>query len=102
VIVVSKGDDELLNLDGRIGWHFPQTEDGAYIGYHPADSVAAIAHLEALRAKGADYLLIPSPSLWWLEHYSGFKNHLEDHYRRVAGETGDCLTIALQEPQSSE
>ena len=43
VIVVSKGDEELLKLDGRQGWHFPRTEDGRYAGYYPADSVTAIA-----------------------------------------------------------
>src|SRR3712207_2672412 len=30
VIVVSKGDDRLLELDGRRGWHFPQNERGVY------------------------------------------------------------------------
>src|SRR5207248_4011389 len=24
VLVISKGDDQLLNLEGRYGWHFPQ------------------------------------------------------------------------------
>jgi GT2 family glycosyltransferase len=45
VIVVSKGDDKLLELDGLKGLHFPQTEDGCYAGHYPADSSNAIAHL---------------------------------------------------------
>ena len=54
VLVVSSGDDELLKLGAnRRGWHFPQMEDGTYAGYHPGDSAEAIAHLEALREKGA-------------------------------------------------
>jgi glycosyltransferase involved in cell wall biosynthesis len=28
VLVVSKGDDDLLKLDGREGWHFPRVEGG--------------------------------------------------------------------------
>jgi hypothetical protein len=84
VIVVSKGDEELLKLgDGRKGWHFPQTEEGAYAGYHPVDSPQAIAHLEELRAKGAQFLLFPGTALWWLEHYAEFGRHLENSYRRV-------------------
>src|SRR5439155_4204046 len=65
VLVVSKGDDALLDLGVRTAWHFPQDDRGAYAGFHPADSTAAIAHLEALRARGGQYLLIPSTSLWW-------------------------------------
>ena len=48
VLVVSNGDDELLQLGAeRRGWHFPQMEDGTYAGYHPGDSAEAIAHFEA-------------------------------------------------------
>ncbi len=83
VIVVSKGDDELLKLDGRKGWHFPQTKSGVYIGYHPADSAAAIEHLEELRTKGGRYLLFPQPSFWWLDYYQDFRKHLDECYSRI-------------------
>jgi GT2 family glycosyltransferase len=70
VLVVSSGDDELLKLGAnRRGWHFPQIEDGTYAGCHPAGSADAIAHLEALRSRGADYILFPATSGWWLEYY---------------------------------
>ena len=59
VAVVSRGDAELLAFDNRRGWHFPQTEQGVYAGHHPADSAAAIAHVEEVRARGARYLLVP-------------------------------------------
>ena len=36
VLVASKGDAELLKLDGRTAWHFPQTLEGVYAGAHPA------------------------------------------------------------------
>src|SRR5439155_15137866 len=36
VLVISNGDDALLDLHGRTGSHFPQAEAGVYSGYHPA------------------------------------------------------------------
>jgi hypothetical protein len=94
VLVVSKGDGELLKLEGRRGWHFPQREDGVYAGHYPADSRAAIAHLEELRDKGAEFLLFPDTSLWWLEHYVEFQQYLDRHYRRVRWDE-TCLIFAL-------
>jgi len=83
VAVISKGDSRLLNLQGCRAWHFPQDESGSYAGHHPADSDEAIAHLECLRARGAAYLLIPDSSLWWLDHYTGFREHLDARYWRL-------------------
>lgn len=98
VLMVSKGDDMLLQLEGRYGWHFPQQGDGRYSGHHPADSAEAIAHLEALRAKGADYLVFPSIASWWLDYYSDFRRYLECCYRVVAHEDNGCLIFALRQP----
>jgi hypothetical protein len=95
VLVVSKGDDRLLALPGCKGWHFPQTSGGVFAGHYPADSEAAIAHLEALRTKGAKYLLLPGTASWWLEHYSGFKQHLEQHYRLVFFKDSVCNLYEL-------
>jgi hypothetical protein len=83
VLVVSKGDEELLKLDGRRGWHFPQDTDGGYAGHYPSDSAAAIEHLQVLIAKGAQYLLLPNTAFWWLEHYRGFEDHLERVHLRI-------------------
>jgi len=97
VIVAAKGDNELLKLYGRRAWHFPQTQDRAYTGHHPANSAAAIAHLEALRAKGGDYLLLPNTMLWWLDHYVEFRRYLESHYRLLVRKEDTCLIFALRE-----
>ena len=83
VLVAGKGDEALLRLNGRTGWHFPMAEDGRYAGFHPAGDTAAIAQLEALRARGADHLLLPKTTLWWLDHYEGLRRHLEDRYPAV-------------------
>jgi hypothetical protein len=96
--VVSKGDDELLALHNREAWHFPRAESGAYAGCYPADSAEAIAHLEALRAGGAEYLAIPSPSLWWLDHYGEFRQHLESSFRFVGTRTEAGLIFRLTSP----
>jgi glycosyltransferase involved in cell wall biosynthesis len=95
VAVVSRGDGELLRLEGLDAWHFPQRADGVYLGYYPPDSAAAIQHLEALRAKGAEFLAVPASSLWWLEHYAGFTRHLEDHYELILHEQDACAIYAL-------
>lgn len=95
VLVVSRGDEELLKLYGRRTAHFPQLKGGAYAGYYPQCSLAAIAHLETLRAQGADYLIFPEPALWWLEKYADFRRHLERQYRRVMDdwETGAIFSL---------
>lgn len=97
VAVVSKGDDELLNLGGRAGWHFPQDERGVYSGYYPADSATAIQHLEALRSRGAEYLLFPSTALWWLDHYTELRQFLEQNYKLLVKEDNTCHIFSLRE-----
>ena len=95
IIVVSKGDNELLELDGKRVWHFPQNEEGVYAGYHPSDSAEAIAHLEELRAKGGDSCSSPvRRSGGWRS--TRFGQHLEDHYRRVRNEE-ICIIFELSE-----
>jgi GT2 family glycosyltransferase len=96
VVVVSKGDDDLLKLDGRQALHFPQTEEGMYAGYYPADSAEAIERLEALRAKGADYLVFPSTAFWWLDHYAEFKTYLEHTYNMIMLLADTCAIFALR------
>jgi glycosyltransferase involved in cell wall biosynthesis len=98
VLVVSKGDEQLVRLDGRKAWHFPQDATGTYAGYHPADSAAAITHLEALRLQGGQYLLLPRTSMWWLDYYREFGQHLEQRYRIVFQEEGVGILYALASP----
>ena len=98
VIVVSKGDDELLELGGRRAWHFPQADSGAYAGHHPEDSTAAVRHLESLRGRGGEFLVFPSTSMWWLQHYEGLRRHLDHRYREVLREEGTCVIYELRAP----
>jgi GT2 family glycosyltransferase len=95
VAVISKGDDELLRLNGHRAWHFPQAADGAYANSYPADGAEAVAQLEAIRAKGARFLLIPKPALWWLDYYGEFKTHLESSCRLALRQEEICLIFDL-------
>ena len=96
VAVVSKGDPDLVSFDGRQGCHFLQDSNGRYAGYHPRDSAAAIEQLEALRAQGAEYLVVPATSNWWFEHYVDFGNHLRG-YETVAEEAEAGTIVAFRE-----
>jgi GT2 family glycosyltransferase len=95
VLVVSRGDDALLKLNGRRAWHFPQAADGVWAGHHPRDSREAIAHLKDLESRGAEYLLFPKTGLWWLDHYDGLRDYLEQHGQTIARELDACVIYGL-------
>ena len=102
MLVVSKGDEELLHLGRRPTGHFPQNEKGVYAGYYPKDSAEAIAALELLRERGMEFLVFPAPSLWWLEYYGDFTKHLDSRYRRVHQDK-DCVIYHLSDqPAASD
>jgi hypothetical protein len=96
VLVLSKGDAELLAMPGMTAAHFPQDRTTAeYAGHHPHDSAEAIAQLEALRRRGAEYLVVPATARWWLDHYTGFAEHLANRARVVADDGASCLILDL-------
>jgi hypothetical protein len=95
VAVASRGDESLVDLDGRIGWHYPRSADGRWAGYHPQDSAAAVAHLEELRRHGAGYVLFPATARWWLDHYAGLRRHLETSGRLILDREDTCALFAL-------
>jgi GT2 family glycosyltransferase len=97
ILVASKGDEELLDFDGRPAWHFPQSAEGGYAGYHPADSHAAIDELESLRSKGAAFFLLPATSLWWLDFYGDFQRYLESNCTKVLDQKDVCLIYDLRD-----
>jgi SAM-dependent methyltransferase len=100
VVVVSRGDESLVQLDASRGWHFPRDEHGQYSGHYPADSARAIEHLEALRAQGAEYFLLPASAFWWLEHYEQFGEHLASSYPVIVRLDDTCLIYGLTEGAS--
>jgi hypothetical protein len=105
VAVISKGDDALLAFPDRRGWHFPQDEGGGYSGYYPANGQAAVAHLEVLRARGAQYLLyllLPGTAAWWLTSYPEFQSHLETRYRVARREESIGILYDVREAAKAE
>jgi len=95
VLVVSRGDEELLNLYGRRAWHFPQDAEGRYAGHYPPDGEAAIDELEQLHNRGASHLVFPATALWWLAHYDRFRKHLVDRYTTLIDRDDTCVVFEL-------
>lgn len=99
VLVVSKGDEKLVELDGRTGWHFPRLEDGSYAGHYPGTSEEAIAQFEALRTNGARYVVFPETSRWWLDWYDGLADYLS-RFEQVDVH-GACQIFCLEDQTAS-
>ena len=95
VLVASRGDEDLVKLYGRRAWHFPRLANGTYLGHHPANSEAAIVHLETMRALGATHFVLPEPSRWWLDHYAELSHHLETRCRVVFRNDDVCRIYSL-------
>lgn len=95
VLVISRGDDALLRVDGREVGHFPQSPTGLYAGHYPADGREAAVHLEDLRAAGAEYLVVPAEARWWLEHYPELTQALESGAERLPSDPDVALIFAL-------
>jgi 2-polyprenyl-3-methyl-5-hydroxy-6-metoxy-1,4-benzoquinol methylase/glycosyltransferase involved in cell wall biosynthesis len=95
VLVVSKGDDDLLQLDPCRGSHFPQREDGRYAGYYPSDGEAAVDHLRELKKQGSQYFMIPQTALWWLDHYRELADYLDRHCARIIDEPTVCVMFDM-------
>lgn len=94
VLVVSRGDEQLVRLEAHRGWHFPRHDDGRFAGYHPESSGEAIEHLEKLRSQGAEYLVFPETAFWWLDYYGELREHLDRSYSLI-GENESCLIYDL-------
>jgi hypothetical protein len=95
VLVVSKGDAAMLELPNLRAAHFPQSEGGGYAGHHPRDGAAVIAQLEDQRRRGAQYLVIPATTQWWLSYYEGLGAHLVGHGSVIADAPGVCTIFSL-------
>jgi GT2 family glycosyltransferase len=95
LLVVSRGDEDLLKLGAHPAWHFPQDEGGVYAGHYPADGEEAVRQLEDLRARGGEFLVLPQTSLWWLDHYEELNEHLRSH-AEVVHEEDACVIFALR------
>jgi glycosyltransferase involved in cell wall biosynthesis len=92
VLVLSRGDDDLLALRVGSAEHFPRNDDGTHDGRATLTGPEAIRNLEALRAAGAEYLIVPDAT--WLERHAGLRVHLDASCSITAHDT--CLICALR------
>ena len=58
--------------------------------------------MERLRARGARYLVLPAPTLWWLDHYEGLRGHLERHGKVVSQEEDVGVIFELNSPDGAQ
>ena len=102
VLIASKGDEDLVQIEGLRAWHFPRDEWGSYAGHHPASSVEAIVHLRQLYAQGARYLVFPATAAWWLEHYRELADLLDSAHELKMAHDGVCVVYELRESAAFE
>ena len=81
IITADYGDPTALYYAERKGWHF--TERNAIYNAHPLSSASAIADLERLRKEGATHIAFYSGTVWWLQYYDEFTQHLVDESDRI-------------------
>jgi GT2 family glycosyltransferase len=98
VLVVSCGDDELLDVPLMTALHFPYAPDGKYAGYYPSDGIEAVHALcAATTSIGARYLVIPHFAAWWLTFYPELGRHLHESARLVFDEDDFAKIFMLEE-----
>jgi len=78
VLVLSHGDNALLDAPDRAVCHFPCDETGAYSDSKPADGEDAVRAVERLQRQGATHVIFPRPELWWLDHYRDLREYLAE------------------------
>ena len=95
VLMVSKGDERLLRLGSRTGWHFPRAPTAVLPVITRPTATQAITQLETLRERGASYIVFPATSMWWLDQYPDFSQHLESRYQCLIRDDRICAIYAL-------
>ena len=70
---------------------------GSYAGRDPANSDEALRLLESTKARGAQYLVIPAKSFWWLDDYREFRDHVEARYPAIMQDENACIIFDLRE-----
>jgi hypothetical protein len=99
--VITGREEWLLELGNRVVWRVPDPDDTATATGKTRGEVA-VEDLEELRSRGAQFLVIPSRALWWLEHYSELKEYLDRQYHAVIFDTSTCAIYALEPPSAGE
>jgi len=96
VLVVSKGDEDLLDVPGRTAWHFPRDEHGTYAGWYAGDTDELLADLREQMACGAQYLVVPSTASWWFAFYPDLEQRFATMFDEVERDAA-CRIFDLTE-----
>ena len=99
-LVLSKGDDALVEVPGRTLWHFPRADDGGYSGWYPGSSTELLELLDRQLALGVGYIVVPDDASWWLEFYEGFAERVARDFAQVSAD--GCQIFAVRQPASLE
>jgi GT2 family glycosyltransferase len=102
VLIAHGGHRDLVDIKGLEAVPFPNGPgtDGASYDYPPTD-VAGIAHLEALRAQGADFIVLPVGVCDWPARFPGLHSHLLRRYQPVAEPARECIMFSLRHEEGS-
>ena len=83
VLVISRGDEELLRLDGRRGAALPPGRGRRLGGTSSGRQRGGDRAAGGTARGGAGYLVVPPAYLWWLRPLHGLREHLDRHYRLI-------------------
>ena len=99
VLMATRSSGDATDLGSRPCWPFPQGRDGGWAGYEPADSKAAISHLEAQRSRGASYFVLPRSAFSWRRRYPELLQHLEETGLRVHEDEHSVVWDIARDPE---
>ena len=95
VLVMSVGNEELVEWTAVQAAHFPQNDEGAYLGHELGDA-EALEELERLHQAGAEYFVVPAPQLPGLTNtLRVLQDRLENHYHGIVRDGAYCAIYAL-------
>ena len=97
VMVVSKGDNNLLQFEGRTGCPLSGDRHGRLRRLSPRRQRCRDRGAGSGHRPGAPVLLFPGTSLWWLDHYDGFRAHLDARYPRLWSDR-QCVLYDVRQP----
>jgi glycosyltransferase involved in cell wall biosynthesis len=81
--------------DGSVGRVYVLSV-GKYIGRDPISSEEAREYVEAACAHGADYLLLPAKSFYWLDRFEKFRAYVERTYAEIVRDKDTCAIFDLR------
>jgi SAM-dependent methyltransferase len=98
VILLAQEPPNLLRCEEQTVWPLVLPSSNAI----PSDDRTIIAQIEALRNKGAAFLLVAASAWEWFALHVQFRQYIEQQYRMTCYEENIGVVFALQEPPDIE